>query len=197
VTPINAPACRRSMRWVTVTVAIKPHAPRGVVRAGPSPTRLRQQALAQVDHRHWLASAVFSQPCSSRRLALSEEQAIEAAIGADGAQGGTGPRFPAMTQPCRPRGPRWAVSLVCGQPPTGKVIGALTWWAEHAAEIIQMTAIANPAWAPPQADFDRTNGAAPLRRRRVRERNAQLKNAQLRPAGPWLGSRAPASDQNR
>ena len=108
----------------------------------------------QVDH-DLVASAVFSQPELSS-VGLSEEQAIER-HGADGVKVHRA-RFRPMNQALPARGPRVLLKLVVATA-TGKVLGAHM-VGEHAAEIIQMTAIAIGMGAT-KADFDRTMALHP------------------------------------
>ncbi len=108
----------------------------------------------QVDH-DLIASAVFSQPELSG-VGLTEEQAVERhgseAIRVHRA------RFRPMSQALPASGPRVLLKLIveCN---TGKVLGCHM-VGEHAAEIIQMAAIAIGMGAT-KADFDRTMALHP------------------------------------
>jgi glutathione reductase (NADPH) len=108
----------------------------------------------QVDH-ELVASAVFSQPELST-VGLSEEAAIER-FGADGIRIHRA-RFRSMAQALPKSGPRCLLKLVV-EVATGKVVGCHM-VGEHAAEIIQMAAIAIGMGAT-KADFDRTMALHP------------------------------------
>ena len=108
----------------------------------------------QVDH-SLVASAVFSQPELSS-VGLSEEEAIER-HGADGINVHRA-RFRPMSQALPARDPKVLLKLIVEQA-TGKVLGAHM-VGEHAAEIIQMAAIAIGMGAT-KADFDRTMALHP------------------------------------
>jgi glutathione reductase (NADPH) len=108
----------------------------------------------QVDH-DLIASAVFSQPELSG-VGLTEEQALERhgseAIRVHRA------RFRPMSQALPASGPRVLLKLIV-QRSTGKVLGCHM-VGDHAAEIIQMAAIAIGMGAT-KADFDRTMALHP------------------------------------
>jgi len=108
----------------------------------------------QVDH-DLIASAVFSQPELSG-VGLTEEQAVERhgseAIRVHRA------RFRPMSQALPASGPRVLLKLIVERS-TGKVLGCHM-VGEHAAEIIQMAAIAIGMGAT-KADFDRTMALHP------------------------------------
>ncbi|MEO1002411.1 MAG: glutathione-disulfide reductase [Cyanobacteria bacterium J06638_7] len=108
----------------------------------------------QVNH-DLVASAVFSQP-ELASVGLSEEQAIErhgeAAIRVHRA------RFRPMSQALPGRGPRVLLKLVV-ETASGRVLGCHM-VGDHAAEIIQMAAIAIGMGAT-KADFDRTMALHP------------------------------------
>ena len=108
----------------------------------------------QVDHQ-LVASAVFSQPELSG-VGLTEEQAIERY----GAQGVTvhRARFRPMSQALPARDPKVLLKLVVDTA-SGRVVGCHM-VGEHAAEIIQMAAIAIGMGAT-KADFDRTMALHP------------------------------------
>jgi glutathione reductase (NADPH) len=112
------------------------------------------QQPRQVDH-GLVASAVFSQP-ELATVGLSEEEAVERhgreAIRVHRA------RFRPMSQALPQRGPRCLLKLVVAQA-TGKVLGCHM-VGDHAAEIIQMAAIAMGMGAT-KADFDRTMALHP------------------------------------
>ncbi|MCT0198610.1 glutathione-disulfide reductase [Synechococcus sp. CS-1325] len=108
----------------------------------------------RVDHA-LVASAVFSQPELSG-IGLSEEQAIER-CGADGIRVHRA-RFRPMSQALPGRGPRVLLKLIVEQA-TDRVLG-VHMVGEHAAEIIQMAAIAIGMGAT-KADFDRTMALHP------------------------------------
>lgn len=108
----------------------------------------------QVDH-ELVASAVFSQPELSG-VGLTEEQAIER-HGADGIRVHRA-RFRAMNQALPARGPRVLLKLVV-EAASDRVLGCHM-VGEHAAEIIQMAAIAVGMGAT-KADFDRTMALHP------------------------------------
>ena len=108
----------------------------------------------RVDHA-LVASAVFSQPELSG-VGLSEEQAIER-HGADGIKVHRA-RFRPMSQALPARDPKVLLKLIVEQA-SGKVLGAHM-VGEHAAEIIQMAAIAIGMGAT-KADFDRTMALHP------------------------------------
>jgi glutathione reductase (NADPH) len=108
----------------------------------------------QVDH-SLVASAVFCQP-ELAGVGLSEEQAIER-CGAGGIKVHRA-RFRPMSQALPATGPRVLLKLVVEQA-SGKVLGAHM-VGEHAAEIIQMAAIAIGMGAT-KADFDRTMALHP------------------------------------
>jgi glutathione reductase (NADPH) len=108
----------------------------------------------QVDH-SLVASAVFSQP-ELATVGLSEEQAI-ARCGADGVKVHRA-RFRPMSQALPARDPKVLLKLVV-ETASGKVLGCHM-VGEHAAEIIQMAAIAIGMGAT-KADFDRTMALHP------------------------------------
>jgi glutathione reductase (NADPH) len=108
----------------------------------------------RVDHL-LVASAVFSQPELSG-VGLTEEEAIER-CGADGIRVHRA-RFRPMSQALPARGPRVLLKLIV-ETASGKVLGAHM-MGEHAAEIIQMAAIAIGMGAT-KADFDRTMALHP------------------------------------
>jgi glutathione reductase (NADPH) len=108
----------------------------------------------RVDHL-LVASAVFSQPELSG-VGLTEEEAIER-CGADGIRVHRA-RFRPMSQALPARGPRVLLKLIV-ETASGKVLGAQM-VGEHAAEIIQMAAIAIGMGAT-KADFDRTMALHP------------------------------------
>ena len=108
----------------------------------------------QVDH-NLVASAVFSQPELSS-VGLTEEAAIER-YGADGVKVHRA-RFRPMSQALPARDPKVLLKLVVEQA-SGKVVGCHM-VGEHAAEIIQMAAIAIGMGAT-KADFDRTMALHP------------------------------------
>ena len=108
----------------------------------------------QVDH-NLVASAVFSQPELSG-VGLTEEQAIER-FGADGVRVHRA-RFRPMSQALPARDPKVLLKLVV-ELASGKVVGCHM-VGEHAAEIVQMAAIAIGMGAT-KADFDRTMALHP------------------------------------
>jgi glutathione reductase (NADPH) len=108
----------------------------------------------QVDH-SLVASAVFSQPELSG-VGLTEEQAIER-CGAEGIKVHRA-RFRPMSQALPARDPKVLLKLIVEQA-SGKVLGAHM-VGEHAAEIIQMAAIAIGMGAT-KADLDRTMALHP------------------------------------
>jgi glutathione reductase (NADPH) len=108
----------------------------------------------QVDH-ELIASAVFSQPELSG-VGLTEEAAIER-YGAAGVKVHRA-RFRPMSQALPARDPKVLLKLVVEQA-SGKVVGCHM-VGEHAAEIIQMAAIAIGMGAT-KADFDRTMALHP------------------------------------
>jgi glutathione reductase (NADPH) len=108
----------------------------------------------QVDH-SLVASAVFSQPELSS-VGLTEEQAIER-YSADGVKVHRA-RFRPMSQALPARDPKVLLKLVV-ESASGKVVGCHM-VGEHAAEIIQMAAIAIGMGAT-KADFDRTMALHP------------------------------------
>ena len=108
----------------------------------------------QVDH-ELVASAVFSQP-ELATVGLSEENAISQ-YGADGVVIHRA-RFRSMAQALPKRGPRCLLKLVI-EAETERVLGCHM-VGEHAAEIIQMAAIAVGMGAT-KADFDRTMSLHP------------------------------------
>ena len=108
----------------------------------------------QVDH-ELIASAVFSQPELSG-VGLTEEAAIER-YGADGVKVHRA-RFRPMSQALPARDPKVLLKLVVDVV-SGKVVGCHM-VGEHAAEIIQMAAIAIGMGAT-KADFDRTMALHP------------------------------------
>ncbi|MFO7629100.1 MAG: FAD-dependent oxidoreductase, partial [Prochlorococcaceae cyanobacterium] len=112
------------------------------------------QRPRQVDHT-LVASAVFSQPELSS-VGLSEEQAIER-CGADGIQVHRA-RFRPMSQALPARDPKVLLKLIVERA-SGRVLGCHM-VGEHAAEIIQMAAIAIGMGAS-KADFDRTMALHP------------------------------------
>ena len=101
------------------------------------------------------ASAVFSQP-ELATVGLSEEQAIER-CGADSVTIHRA-RFRPMSQALPARDPKVLLKLVV-ETASGKVLGCHM-VGEHAAEIIQMAAIAIGMGAT-KADFDRTMALHP------------------------------------
>ncbi|MEN9387788.1 MAG: glutathione-disulfide reductase, partial [Cyanobacteriota bacterium] len=108
----------------------------------------------QVDH-NLVASAVFSQPELSS-VGLTEEQAIER-YGAESVKVHRA-RFRPMSQALPARDPKVLLKLVV-ESASGKVLGCHM-VGEHAAEIIQMAAIAIGMGAT-KADFDRTMALHP------------------------------------
>ncbi|MCP9773086.1 glutathione-disulfide reductase [Synechococcus sp. Tobar12-5m-g] len=112
------------------------------------------QQPRQVDH-GLIASAVFSQP-ELATVGLSEEAAVER-LGREAIRVHRA-RFRAMSQALPQRGPRCLLKLVVEQA-TGKVLGCHM-VGDHAAEIIQMAAIAIGMGAT-KADFDRTMALHP------------------------------------
>jgi len=102
-----------------------------------------------------VASAVFSQP-ELATVGLSEEEAI-AKLGADRIVVHRA-RFRSMAQALPKHGPRCLLKLVL-EASSGKVLGCHM-VGEHAAEIIQMAAIAVGMGAT-KADFDRTMALHP------------------------------------
>jgi glutathione reductase (NADPH) len=108
----------------------------------------------QVDH-SLVASAVFSQP-ELASVGLSEEQAI-ARCGADGVKVHRA-RFRPMSQALPARDPKVLLKLIVDSATT-QVLGCHM-VGEHAAEIIQMAAIAIGMGAT-KADFDRTMALHP------------------------------------
>lgn len=108
----------------------------------------------QVDHT-LVASAVFSQPELSG-VGLNEEQAIER-YGIEGIKVHRC-RFRPMSQALPARDPRVLLKLIVATD-SGKVLGAHM-VGDHAAEIIQMAAIAIGMGAT-KADFDRTMALHP------------------------------------
>ena len=108
----------------------------------------------QVDH-ELVASAVFSQPELSG-IGLSEEAAIER-FGTGGVKVHRA-RFRPMSQALPARDPKVLLKLVV-ESESGKVVGCHM-VGEHAAEIIQMAAIAIGMGAT-KADFDRTMALHP------------------------------------
>jgi glutathione reductase (NADPH) len=108
----------------------------------------------QVDH-ELIASAVFSQPELSG-VGLTEEAAIER-YGTDGVKVHRA-RFRPMSQALPARDPKVLLKLVV-EVASGKVVGCHM-VGEHAAEIIQMAAIAIGMGAT-KADFDRTMALHP------------------------------------
>lgn len=108
----------------------------------------------QVDH-NLVASAVFSQPELSS-VGLTEEQAIER-YGTEGVKVHRA-RFRPMSQALPARDPKVLLKLVV-ETASGKVLGCHM-VGEHAAEIIQMAAIAIGMGAT-KADFDRTMALHP------------------------------------
>jgi glutathione reductase (NADPH) len=108
----------------------------------------------RVDHQ-LVASAVFSQP-ELASVGLSEEQAIER-CGAEGIRVHRA-RFRPMSQALPARDPKVLLKLIV-ENSTDRVLGAQM-VGEHAAEIIQMTAIALGMGAT-KADFDRTMALHP------------------------------------
>ncbi|MEB3158432.1 MAG: glutathione-disulfide reductase [Synechococcus sp.] len=108
----------------------------------------------QVDH-ELVASAVFSQP-ELATVGLSEEAAI-ARLGTDQVVVHRA-RFRSMAQALPKMGPRCLLKLVVHQS-SGRVLGCHM-VGEHAAEIIQMAAIAIGMGAT-KADFDRTMALHP------------------------------------
>ena len=108
----------------------------------------------RVDHA-LVASAVFSQP-ELAGVGLTEDEAIER-CGADGIRVHRA-RFRPMSQALPARGPRVLLKLIV-ETASGKVLGAHM-VGEHAAEIIQMAAIAIGMGAT-KADFDRTMALHP------------------------------------
>lgn len=112
------------------------------------------QKPRQVDH-SLVASAVFSQPELSS-VGLTEEQAI-ARCGAEGIKVHRA-RFRPMSQALPARDPKVLLKLIV-ETATGKVLGCHM-VGDHAAEIIQMAAIAIGMGAT-KADFDRTMALHP------------------------------------
>ena len=108
----------------------------------------------QVDH-NLVATAVFSQP-ELAGVGLSEEQAI-ARCGSDGIKVHRA-RFRPMSQALPARDPKVLLKLIV-EVSSGKVLGAHM-VGDHAAEIIQMAAIAIGMGAT-KADFDRTMALHP------------------------------------
>ncbi len=108
----------------------------------------------QVDH-SLVACAVFSQP-ELASVGLTEEQAI-ARCGADGIKVHRA-RFRPMSQALPATGPKVLLKLIV-ETTTNKVLGCHM-VGEHAAEIIQMAAIAIGMGAT-KADFDRTMALHP------------------------------------
>ena len=108
----------------------------------------------RVDHA-LVASAVFSDP-ELASVGLSEEQAVEA-YGADAVVVHRA-RFRSMARALPASGPRCLLKLVI-QAGTDRVLGCHM-VGEHAAEIIQMAAIAVGMGAT-KADFDRTMALHP------------------------------------
>ena len=108
----------------------------------------------QVNH-HLVAMAVFSQP-ELAGVGLTEEQAIER-HGADGINVRRA-RFRPMSQALPARDPRVLLKLIVARD-SDKVLGAHM-VGDHAAEIIQMAAIAIGMGAT-KADFDRTMALHP------------------------------------
>jgi len=108
----------------------------------------------QVDH-DLVASAVFSQP-ELATVGLSEEKAV-ARLGTEGVRLYRA-RFRSMAQALPQRGPRCLLKLVV-EVASGRVLGCHM-VGEHAAEIIQMAAIAIGMGAT-KADFDRTMALHP------------------------------------
>ena len=108
----------------------------------------------QVDH-DLVASAVFSQP-ELATVGLSEEEAIDR-HGRDQIQVFRA-RFRSMAQALPKSGPRCLLKLVV-ESPSDRVLGCHM-VGEHAAEIIQMAAIAIGMGAT-KADFDRTMALHP------------------------------------
>ena len=108
----------------------------------------------QVDH-GLVASAVFSQP-ELAGVGLTEEEAI-ARLGAEGVRICRA-RFRPMSQALPARDPRVLLKLVLSRA-DGRVLGAHM-VGDHAAEIIQMAAIAIGMGAS-KADFDRTMALHP------------------------------------
>jgi glutathione reductase (NADPH) len=108
----------------------------------------------QVDH-SLVASAVFSQP-ELASVGLTEEQAI-AHCGAEGIRVHRA-RFRPMSQALPARDPKVLLKLIV-ETASGKVLGCHM-VGEHAAEIIQMAAIAIGMGAT-KADFDRTMALHP------------------------------------
>ncbi len=111
-------------------------------------------ALRQVNHQ-LVASAVFSQP-ELATVGLSEDEAI-AQHGADQVVVHRA-RFRSMSQALPKRGPRCLLKLVV-EASSQRVLGCHM-VGEHAAEIIQMAAIAVGMGAT-KADFDRTMALHP------------------------------------
>ena len=108
----------------------------------------------QVDH-SLVASAVFAQP-ELASVGLTEEQAIER-FGIDGIKLHRA-RFRPMSQALPARGPKVLLKLIV-ETASNKVLGCHM-VGEHAAEIIQMAAIAIGMGAT-KADFDRTMALHP------------------------------------
>lgn len=108
----------------------------------------------QVDH-SLVASAVFAQP-ELASVGLTEEQAIER-CGIDGIKLHRA-RFRPMSQALPARGPKVLLKLIV-EIASNKVLGCHM-VGEHAAEIIQMAAIALGMGAT-KADFDRTMALHP------------------------------------
>ena len=108
----------------------------------------------QVDH-GLVASAVFSQP-ELAGVGLTEEQAVQR-LGADAIRVHRA-RFRPMSQALPAAGPRVLLKLIV-ECSSGKVLGCHM-VGDHAAEIIQMAAIAIGMGAT-KADFDRTMALHP------------------------------------
>jgi len=108
----------------------------------------------QVNH-NLVAAAVFSQP-ELAGVGLSEEEAITR-FGSDGVQVHRA-RFRPMSQALPARDPKVLLKLVVERA-SSKVVGCHM-VGEHAAEIIQMAAIAIGMGAT-KADFDRTMALHP------------------------------------
>jgi glutathione reductase (NADPH) len=108
----------------------------------------------QVDH-SLVASAVFAQP-ELASVGLTEEQAIER-FGIDGIKLHRA-RFRPMSQALPARGPKVLLKLIV-ETASNKMLGCHM-VGEHAAEIIQMAAIAIGMGAT-KADFDRTMALHP------------------------------------
>ena len=112
------------------------------------------QRPRQVDH-NLVASAVFSQP-ELAGVGLTEEQAAER-CGAEGIRVHRA-RFRPMSQALPKRDPKVLLKLITAAD-SGKVLGAHM-VGDHAAEIIQMAAVAIGMGAT-KADFDRTMALHP------------------------------------